>query len=103
MELSKQKYSSNVVEKSIANSVQMEDNTIFKELLVVPAVQQLLDNHYGMFVLQKLLQSIPPRWSKEIDKQMRDIEKQLKGGRSGGMGNGSNFLEKWKQLVNKVL
>lgn len=100
LELSKQKYSSNVVEKSITNSVMLGDNTIFKELLAVSAVQQLLDNHYGMFVLQKLLQSIPPQWSKEVEKQMKDVEKQLKGGR---MGNGPNLFEKWKQLLNKVM
>lgn len=100
LELSKQKYSSNVVEKSITNSVMLGDNTIFRELLTVSAVQQLLDNHYGMFVLQKLLQSIPPQWSKEIERQMKDIEKQLKGGR---MGNGPNLFEKWRQLLNKVL
>ena len=51
-------------------------------------------------LLQKLLQSIPPQWSKEIERQMKDIEKQLKGGR---MGNGPNLFEKWRQLLNKVL
>ena len=59
---------------------------------------QMLPVHFGM--LQKLLQSIPPQWSKEIERQMKDIEKQLKGGR---MGNGPNLFEKWRQLLNKVL
>ena len=35
--------------------------------------------------------------------QPKDIEKQLKSARTAGMGNGPNFLEKWRQLVNKVL
>ena len=88
------------MEKSITNSVMLGDNTIFKELLAVAAVQQLLDNHYGMFVLQKLLQSIPPQWRKEVEKQMKDVEKLLKGGR---MGSGPHLFEKWRQLLSMVM
>ena len=96
VELSKQKYSSNVVEKSIANSVLLKDNTIFDELLSLSAISQLLDNHFGTYVLQKTLQSLPRDRLKEIDTE-------VKGSRNFSSGHGQNLLSKWKQILSKAM
>ena len=96
VELSKQKYSSNVVEKSIANSVLLKDNTIFDELLSLSAISQLLDNHFGTYVLQKTLKSLPRDRLKEIDTE-------VKGSRNFSSGHGQNLLSKWKQILSKAM
>ena len=95
VELSKQKYSSNVVEKSIANSVLLKDNTIFDELLAIPAILQLLENHFGTYVLQKTLQSLDGEELKKVDTEVRNC-KAMNGSHS------SSLLNKWKQILNKV-
>ena len=95
VELSKQKYSSNVVEKSIANSVLLGDETIFDELLAIPAILQLLDNHFGTYVLQKTLQSLKVEELKKVDAEVRGC-KAMNG------SHGSSLLNKWKQILNKV-
>ena len=95
VELSKQKYSSNVVEKSIANSVLLKDNTIFDELLAIPAILQLLENHFGTYVLQKTLQSLDGEELKKVDTEVRNC-KAMNG------SHGSSLLNKWKQILNKV-
>lgn len=95
VELSKQKYSSNVVEKSIANSVLLDDRAIFDELLAIPAILQLLDNHFGTYVLQKTLQSLKVEELKKVDAEVRGC-KAMNG------SHGSSLLNKWKQILNKV-
>ena len=95
VELSKQKYSSNVVEKSIANSVLLGDETIFDELLAIPAILQLLENHFGTYVLQKTLQSLKVEELKKVDAEVRGC-KAMNG------SHGSSLLNKWKQILNKV-
>ena len=95
VELSKQKYSSNVVEKSIANSVLLDDRAIFDELLAIPASLQLLDNHFGTYVLQKTLQSLQAVELKKVDVEVRS-SKLVNG------GHGVSLLNKWKQILNKV-
>ena len=92
VELSKQKYSSNVVEKSIANSVLLDDRAIFDELLAIPAILQLLDNHFGTYVLQKTLQSLQVVELKKVDVEVRS-SKLVNG------GHGVSLLNKWKQIV----
>ena len=96
IELSKQKYSSNVVEKSIANSVQLKNHGIFDELLDIPAIIQLLENHFGIYVLQKTLQSLSSEELKKTDLYFRE-ECQVRNNCSIAL------LNKWKQIVNKVL
>ena len=95
IELSKQKYSSNVVEKSIVNSAQLGDHAIYDELLEFPAIMQLLENHYGTYVLQKTLQSLSPDELKRIDTSFR-------GSRLVNNNHSMSLLNKWKQIVNKV-
>ena len=95
VELSKQKYSSNVVEKSITNSLLLGNQAIFDELLAIPAVLQLLENHFGTYVLQKTLQSLDSDRLKELDADVRNC-KQMSGMHS------SNLINRWKQILNKV-
>ena len=95
VELSKQKYSSNVVEKSITNSILLGNHAIFDELLAISAVLQLLENHFGTYVLQKTLQSIDPDRLKELDVDVRNC-RQMTG------SHGSNLINRWKQILNKV-
>lgn len=95
IELSKQKYSSNVVEKSIVNSAQLGDHTIYDELLDFPAIMQLLDNHYGIYVLQKTLQSLSSNELFELDGKVKESFQ-------GGNWN-TSLLNKWKQILNKAV
>lgn len=95
IELSKQKYSSNVVEKSIVNSAQLGDHTIYDELLDFPAIMQLLDNHYGIYVLQKILQSLSSNELFELDGKVKESFQ-------GGNWN-TSLLNKWKQILNKAV
>ena len=90
IELSKQKYSSNVVEKSIVNSAQLDEKGIFEELLQVSAVMQLLENYFGVFVLQKTLQALTEEEVKRMDEEVR-AECPV------------GLLSKWKMIVNKVM
>lgn len=95
VELSKQKYSSNVVEKSIANSLLLQDHTIFEELLKISSISQLLDNHFGTYVLQKTLQSLSAEELKKIDSTVR-------ASRMGtGNGHGTSLYNKWKQIITR--
>lgn len=95
IELSKQKYSSNVVEKSIVNSAQLGDHAIYDELLEFPAVMQLLDNHYGIYVLQKTLQSLSSIELSELDEKVKE---------SFQSGNwNTSLMNKWKQILNKAV
>ena len=95
IELSKQKYSSNVVEKSIVNSAQLGDQAIYKELLDIQAIMQLLENHFGIYVLQKTLQSLSMDELKEVDAAFR-------GSRLVNTNHGMTLLNKWRSIVNKV-
>ena len=95
VELSKQKYSSNVVEKSITNSLLLGNHAIFDELLTISAVLQLLENHFGTYVLQKTLQSIDSDRLRELDTEIRNC-RQMAG------NHGSNLVNRWKQILNKV-
>lgn len=96
VELSKQKYSSNVVEKSIVNSVQLNDQIIFNEILNENAIVQLLENHFGIYVLQKTLQSLSSEELKKVDSEVKE-KLQVNG------NYGVALLNKWKQIVNKVV
>lgn len=96
VELSKQKYSSNVVEKSIVNSVQLNDQIIFNEILNENAIVQLLENHFGIYVLQKTLQSLSSEELKKVDSEVKE-KLQVNG------NYGVALLSKWKQIVNKVV
>ena len=96
VELSKQKYSSNVVEKSIVNSVELKDQIIFNEILNENAIVQLLENHFGIYVLQKTLQSLTSDELKKVDSEVKE-KLQVNG------NYGVALLSKWKQIVNKVV
>ena len=96
VELSKQKYSSNVVEKSIVNSVELKDQIIFNEILNENAIVQLLENHFGIYVLQKTLQSLSSEELKKVDSEVKE-KLQVNG------NYGVALLNKWKQIVNKVV
>ena len=96
VELSKQKYSSNVVEKSIVNSVQLNDQIIFNEILNENAIVQLLENHFGIYVLQKTLQSLSSEELKKVDSEVKE-KLQVNG------NYGVALLNKWKQIINKVV
>ena len=96
VELSKQKYSSNVVEKSIVNSTELKDQIIFNEILNENAIVQLLENHFGIYVLQKTLQSLSSEELKKVDSEVKE-KLQVNG------NYGVALLSKWKQIVNKVV
>ena len=96
VELSKQKYSSNVVEKSIVNSTELKDQIIFNEILNENAIVQLLENHFGIYVLQKTLQSLTSDELKKVDSEVKE-KLQVNG------NYGVALLNKWKQIVNKVV
>ena len=97
VELSKQKYSSNVVEKSIANSILLDDHAIFDELLKLTSISQLLDNHFGMYVLQKTLQSLSAEELKKVDEEVRSSKMM------SGSGHGAILYTKWKQIATRRL
>ena len=71
VELSKQKYSSNVVEKSIVNSKMLGSRAVYDELLEPSAIVQLLENHFGTYVLQKTLQTLSKEELKSVDEEVR--------------------------------
>lgn len=96
VELSKQKYSSNVVEKSIVNSKLLGSPSIFEELLEPGAIVQLLENHFGTYVLQKTLQTMSREEVKRVDAEVR-------GNRVAMGSHGGNLLNKWKQILSRVL
>ena len=95
VELSKQKYSSNIVEKSIVNSTEMKDHSIYDEILDSNAIVQLLENHFGTYVLQKTLQSLTSDELKRVDTTFRSS-------RLVNSNHGVNLLNKWRQIVNKA-
>lgn len=55
MRLSKQKFSSNVVERCLKNSSSHWRSIIIRELIAQPAVSELLRDRYGNYVLQTAL------------------------------------------------
>ena len=95
VELSKQKYSSNVVEKSIVNSKMLGSRAIYDELLEPSAVVQLLENHFGTYVLQKTLQTLSKEELKSVDEEVR--------GTRAVVGHGAGIMNKWRQILNRVL
>ena len=95
VELSKQKYSSNVVEKSIVNSKMLGSRAVYDELLEQSAIVQLLENHFGTYVLQKTLQTL----SKE---ELKSVDEDVRGTRAVG-GHGAGIMNKWRQILNRVL
>ena len=95
VELSKQKYSSNVVEKSIVNSKILGSRAIYDELLEPSAIVQLLENHFGTYVLQKTLQTLSKEELKSVDEEVR--------GTRAVVGHGAGIMNKWRQILNRVL
>lgn len=95
VELSKQKYSSNVVEKSIVNSKMLGNRAIYDELLEPSAIVQLLENHFGTYVLQKTLQTLSKEELKSVDEEVR--------GTRVVVGHGAGIMNKWRQILNRVL
>ena len=95
VELSKQKYSSNVVEKSIVNSKMLGSRAIYDELLEPSAIVQLLENHFGTYVLQKTLQTLSKGELKSVDEEVR--------GTRAVVGHGAGIMNKWRQILNRVL
>lgn len=94
VELSRQKYSSNVVEKSIANSLALGDRTVFEELLAPEAAVQLLENQFGTYVLQKLLQSMKKKEVNEVDAMLRENRLLC--------CEHKNRLTKWEHILERV-
>lgn len=72
----------------------LDDRAIFDELLAIPAILQLLDNHFGTYVLQKTLQSLQAVELKKVDVEVRS-SKLVNG------GHGVSLLNKWKQIMNR--
>lgn len=95
VELSKQKYSSNVVEKSIVNSKMLGSRAVYDELLEQSAIVQLLENHFGTYVLQKTLQTLSKEELKSVDEEVR--------GTRAVVGHGAGIMNKWRQILNRVL
>ena len=95
VELSKQKYSSNVVEKAVADSAVMGRREVFEELLEVSAIAQLLENHFGTYVLQKTLQSLKPEERRKVGAEVQSSFYMM-GGR------GTSLLSKWKQIMSRI-
>ena len=95
VELSKQKYSSNVVEKSIVNSKMLGSRAGYDELLEPSAIVQLLENHFGTYVLQKTLQTLSKEELKSVDEEVR--------GTRAVVGHGAGIMNKWRQILNRVL
>ena len=95
VELSKQKYSSNVVEKSIVNSKMLGSRAIYDELLEPSAIVQLLENHFGTYVLQKTLQTLSKEELKSVDEEVR--------GTRAVVGHGAGIMNKWRRILTRVL
>ena len=95
VELSKQKYSSNVVEKSVVNSKMLGSRAVYDELLEPSAIVQLLENHFGTYVLQKTLQTLSKEELKSVDEEVR--------GTRAVVGHGAGIMNKWRQILNRVL
>ena len=90
-----QKYSSNVVEKSIVNSKMLGSRAVYDELLEPSAIVQLLENHFGTYVLQKTLQTLSKEELKSVDEEVR--------GTRAVVGHGAGIMNKWKQILSKAM
>ena len=76
------------------NSAQLGDQGIYDELLEISAILQLLENHFGTYVLQKTLQSLSLE-------ELRRVDSTFRGSRLVTNHN-MGLLNKWKQIVNKA-
>jgi len=92
MRLSKQKFSSNVVEKCLKESSAHWRTIIIRELIQQPAVSDLLRDRYGNYVLQTALSVSGPAQVGEI---MDSITPHLATLRE-------NVRGKWKKMLKKA-
>src|SRR4051812_45657172 len=91
MRLSKQKFSSNVVEKCLKQSSSHWRTIIIRELIAQPAVSELLRDRYGNYVLQTALSVANAQQVQEI---VRSITPYLPSLRD-------NVRSKWKKMLKK--
>ena len=89
MRLSKQKFSSNVVEKCLKSSSSHWRTIIIRELIAQPAVSELLRDRYGNYVLQTALAVANAQQVQEI---LRSITPYLPSLRD-------NVRSKWKKML----
>lgn len=92
MRLSKQKFSSNVVEKCLKASSSHWRTIIIRELIAQPAVSELLRDRYGNYVLQTALAVANGNQVQEI---LRSITPYLPSLRD-------NVRSKWKKMLRKA-
>lgn len=92
MRLSKQKFSSNVVEKCLKQSSTHWRTIIIRELIAQPAVSELLRDRYGNYVLQTALGVANAQQVQEI---VRSITPYLPSLRD-------NVRAKWKKMLRKA-
>ena len=92
MRLSKQKFSSNVVEKCLKQSSSHWRTIIIRELTAQPAVAELLRDRYGNYVLQTALSVANAQQVGEI---VRSITPYLASLRD-------NVRSKWKKMLKKA-
>jgi len=92
MRLSKQKFSSNVVERCLKQSSTHWRTIIIRELIAQPAVSELLRDRYGNYVLQTALAVANAQQVQEI---LRSITPYLPSLRD-------NVRSKWKKMLRKA-
>ena len=92
MRLSKQKFSSNVVEKCLKQSSSHWKNIIIHELIAQPAVGELLRDRYGNFVIQCSLTVASPQQVHEISMAITPYLHTLR----------ENVKAKWQRLLQKA-
>lgn len=92
MRLSKQKFSSNVVEKCLKQSSAHWRNIIIRELIAQPAVGELLRDRYGNFVIQCSLTVANTQQIQEISTAITPYLHTLR----------DNVKSKWHRLLHKA-
>ena len=92
MRLSKQKFSSNVVEKCLKQSSCHWRTIIIRELIAQPAVAELLRDRYGNYVLQTALSVANAQQVSEIVRAITPYLASLR----------DNVRSKWKKMLKKA-
>lgn len=92
MRLSKQKFSSNVVEKCLKSSSSHWRLIIIRELIAQPAVSELLRDRYGNYVLQTALSMANAQQVAEMTASITPFLPQLR----------ENVRNKWRKMIKKA-
>lgn len=93
MRLSKQKFSSNVVEKCLRQSTGHWRATITRELLATPGISDLLRDRYGNYVLQTALSVADAQHAIEVKQAILPHLPRLR----------DNVRTKWEKMLRQAL